>query len=462
MIRVLKSACRLLVAVSLLCAVTAYAGEDRPDIAHQPARTPPEWLKSGVIYQIFPRAFSPQGNLNGVTARLDDLEGLGVNILWIMPIHPIGQANRNGSAGSPYAVRDYYAIDPALGTEDDLRRLVSEAHRHRMKVILDMVANHTAWDSVMLAHPEFYQHDAQGRIAHPYNWLDVAALDYSNPDLRKYMIDVLVYWVRNFDIDGYRCDTAASVPTDFWQQARLALEQVKPDILMLAEASKPELLHRAFDIDYAWPSLTTLNDVMMNGAPATTIRITMETQQALFPTGALHMRITDDHDELRALTRFGYKGALAAFALNATLDGAPLVYNGNEVGDSTQSTAPALFETEKIFWMSRDWHPDTPKFYAALIALRRQHAALQQGETLWLHNSAEQHVVTYLRRAAGEEFLIAINLSNTCVEDAIDVSSTDWREIELPAFKHDNTVLPNLRLDAFGVRIFQREVRQVR
>ncbi len=259
-------------AVSPGAGLLAYAQQPDPAIASLQARPSPEWLKSGTIYQIFVRAFSPTGDLNGVTGRLDDLHTLGVNILWLMPIHPDGQVKKKGSLGSPYAVRDYYAIDPALGTKDDLHRLVQEAHKRQMKVIIDMVANHTAWDSVMMAHPEFYKKDKEGHVTYPYDWTDVAALDYSNPKLRRYMTDVLLYWVKTFDLDGYRCDAAGEVPTDFWEQARKELDQVKPDIIMLAEASKPELLRSAFDIDYAWPMLHTVDDVEMNGEPATKVK----------------------------------------------------------------------------------------------------------------------------------------------------------------------------------------------
>jgi cyclomaltodextrinase / maltogenic alpha-amylase / neopullulanase len=304
-------------------------------IGSTPARTSPEWLKSGVIYQIFVRSFSAQGDLNGVTARLDELHALNVNILWLMPIHPDGQVKKKGSLGSPYAVKDYYAIDPALGTKDDLHRLVAEAHKRQMKVIIDMVANHTGWDSVMMAHPEFYKKDKDGHVTSPYDWTDVAALDYSNPKLRRYMTDMLLYWIKDFDLDGYRCDAAGEIPTDFWEQARVELERVKPDIMMLAEASKPELLKSAFDIDYSWPLLSTMNDVVMSGAPATAVETTVEAQRKIFPIGALHMRVSDDHDELRATTRYGYPGAIAASVLMFTLDGTPLIYNGMEVGDST-------------------------------------------------------------------------------------------------------------------------------
>ena len=443
-------------AVSFGAGFTTFAQEPDPAVASLQARPSPEWLKSGAIYQIFVRSFSASGDLNGVTVRLDDLHKLGVNILWLMPIHPYGQVKKKGSLGSPYAVRDYYAVDAALGTKGDLHRLVQEAHKRQMKVIIDMVANHTSWDSVMMAHSDFYKKDKEGHVTYPYDWTDVAALDYSNPKLRRYMTDMLLHWVKDFDLDGFRCDAAGEVPTDFWEQARKELEEAKPDIIMLAEASKPELMRSAFDIDYAWPMLHTVDDIEMNGEPATKVRDMMEQQDALFPKGALHMRMSDDHDELRATTRYGFPGAIAASALMFTLDGVPLIYNGMEVGDATQSRDPALFEPQKIFWGAEKWHSDYPKFYTLLTSLRREHPALRQGATIWLHNSDEQHVVTYLRRAASEEFLVAINLSNTPFRGSVEAAG-NWKEIELPVSKPKPETVPFLSLNAFEARIFQKQ-----
>jgi len=442
---------RILCILSLICTL-ALAQTDQ-------ARVAPEWLKSGVIYQVFPRSFSQEGTLAGVTSHLDDLHKLGVNILWLMPIHPLGQLKKKGSLGSMYSVRDYYAIDSSLGSKEDLRRLVQQAHSRQMKVIIDIVANHTAWDSVMMAHPEFYKKDKQGNITYPYDWTDVAALDYSNPKLRRYMTDMLIYWIKEFDLDGYRCDAAGEVPTQFWDQARAELASVKPDIMMLAEASKPDLMIKAFDIDYSWPLLSTLNDVVMNGQPATAVRTVIEQQRDLFPKGALHMRVSDDHDELRATSRYGYPGAIAASALLLTLDGVPLIYNGMEVGDSTQSRDPALFEPQKIFWGAAQWHPEYPKFYAALDSLRSQHPALQQGQTIWLHNSDEQHVVTYIRRTESEEFLVVVNLSNSSFRGSIEAAGQHWAAVDLPIAEHAEAALPFLSLDAFGFRIFQKDAK---
>ena len=187
------------------------------DVSNLTARMPLDWLRAATIYEIFPRDFSPAGNLAGVTAKLDELQQLGVNVLWIMPIHPIGTKFRKGDFGSPYSIRDYYAVDPNYGILADFKQLVAGAHQRGMKVIMDLVANHTAWDSVMMTNMSFYKQDAAGRVIPPVpEWTDVAGLNYSSPALREYMIAMLKYWIRTADVDGFRCDVASMVPTDFW------------------------------------------------------------------------------------------------------------------------------------------------------------------------------------------------------------------------------------------------------
>ncbi|SNT42778.1 maltogenic amylase [Granulicella rosea] len=435
------------------------------------ARTPQPWLQSAVIYEIFPRSFSPAGNLNGVTAKLDQLQQLGVNVLWLMPLHPVGQLQKKGPQGSPYAVRDYYAIDPGYGTKDDLHRLIDEAHRRHMRVIIDIVANHTAFDSVMMSHPDFYKHDAQGKILSPYDWTDVAALDYTNPKLRRYMIDMLLYWAKDFNLDGFRCDAAGEVPTDFWESARRELDHLHPGILMLAEASKPELLRSAFDLDYSWPMMAALNDILQHGQSASSLRTTLAQEAAAFPKQSVHMRMFDDHDEQRALGRYGAAGSLAAAALIFTLDGVPMIYNGMEVSDTTESGAPALFENLKIWWQAGEMRPEFPRYYDFLIALRAHEAALRQGATVWIHNSDEAHVVSYIRRTNEDEMLVAVNLSGTPFRGTLEAAGA-WDEVVAPATRQrPNTneaappeasvpapALPALSLNSFGVRIFHRSL----
>src|ERR1051325_2163830 len=445
------------------------------DFSKETARAVPAWARDGVIYEIFPRTFSASGDFKGVTARLDELKTLGVNVLWLMPIHPLGQEKKKGSIGSPYAVRDYYAINPDYGTKEDLRSLVSEAHRRGMKVIIDIVANHTSWDSVLMKEPDFYTRDASGRIIPPEpDWADVADLNYGSARLRDYMVEMLKSWLRDYDLDGFRCDVAAFIPTDFWERARAELERVKPDILMLAEAHEPDLLVKAFDVDYSWPLHSALTEVLMGHRPAGILRESWEEERAKFPRGSVHMRFSDNHDERRAIARFGERGALAASALVFTLDGVPMLYNGMEVGDTAESGAPALFERLPILWQIEQRRPEFPRFYRQMIALRKAHEALRRGELEWVRNSDEARVVSYLRRAQGEEILVAINLSNSpfvgMVEAGGGAGFTDVTPDVAPPLPPDAPAperaprvrpeaLPALALDAWGYRIFRRSVR---
>ena len=430
----------------------------------------PSWIEGAIFYEIFPRAFSPSGTLNGVTAKLDELQTLGVNVLWLMPIHPIGKVKRLGSYGSMYAVRDYYAIDSALGTKDDLLHLITAAHQRHMRVILDEVPDHTAWDSVMMSHPAYYKHDTKGNILYPHDWTDVAALNYADPNLRKYMVDMFVYWLKTFDLDGFRCDDAGDVPKAFWDEISSALRAIRPDVLMLAEASQPDLLGQDFNIDYAWPLMETMNQVIMHGKPASAIRDEMTAQEARFPAGSSHMLTSDDHDTRRAIVRYGAQAALAASALVFTLPGAPMLYNGMEVGDVTPSAGPALFEKVPIFWQSAQVERAFPMFYKAMIPLRESSPALRHGELVWIRNSDEAHVVTYLRRSPEETVLVAVNLANVPFVGSIEVDSTSWKEVPLGDFAQQGEAgmptaqasvprppvgLPTLSLPPFGIRIFR-------
>jgi len=463
----------LLVLISFTISFVDTIAAQQRDVSRLPARATRDWVRDGIIYEIYPRAFSAQGNFNGVTAQLDRLRDLGVSIIWLMPIHPIGQEKKKGSIGSPYAVRDYYGVNPDYGTPADLRRLIAEAHRRGMKVVIDIVANHTSWDSVLMKHPEYYKKDAKGNITYPYDWFDIAALDYQNQDLRKYMTDMLVHWLREFDLDGFRCDVAGEVPTDFWENARTELEKIKPDMFMLAEAHKADLLVRAFDLDYSWPFHSALTDVLQGRAGATDLRLAWEAEVKDGPRGALHMRFSDNHDERRAIARFGEPAALAASALVLTLDGVPMLYNGMEVGDTTESGAPALFEKLPVFWPIAERRPEFSRFYRQMIALRQASAALRRGSLEWLHSSDDARVVSFLRRAKDQEVLVAINFSNRPFRGTIEVGAgNSFVEVtpdvgppqppDDPGFQgqamrpRPAVGLPAITLDSWGYRIFRR------
>ncbi|HVV73256.1 MAG TPA: alpha-amylase family glycosyl hydrolase [Verrucomicrobiae bacterium] len=432
-------------------------------LTNETARTAPQWVRDGVIYELFPRNFSGEGNFNGVTARLDELKDLGVNIIWLMPIHPLGEKMRKGTIGSPYAVKDYYAINPDYGTESDLKRLVAEAHKRNLKVIIDIVGNHTAWDSVLMEHPEFYKQDAAGKIIPPVpEWTDVAGLNYENPKLREYMIGMLKHWIdpATFDLDGFRCDVASMVPTAFWEEAREELTKVKPDIMMLAEASKPDLMVKAFDVDYAWPLHGALNDVLLNGAPASQLTHSWEESRRLFPRGSLHMRISDNHDEPRAVARFGIQGALAASAFMFTIDGVPLLYNGMEVGDATESGDPALFEKIPVFWHPKG-RPPLREIYHSLIQLRQQHPGFRNDRVIWLRNSEPADLMTFMRVDENDEFAVVINFSNRPRVGWVEVMhGEDFRPVTIAGMPAPQAAgFPLFKLNGFEWRIYQRHVK---
>jgi len=456
---------RLIKILLLLCVVLAWSSPTAradADVSWAVARPSPEWLRSATVYEIFPRDFSTAGNLNGITAKLDELQNLGVTILWTMPIHPIGGKFRKGDFGSPYSIRDYYSVDPNYGTLEDFKRLVAGAHQRGMKVIMDLVANHTAWDSVMMTNKDFYKQDATGHVISPVpDWTDVAGLNYANPALRQYMITMLKYWITECDVDGFRCDAAPMVPTDFWEQVRTELAKVKPDLMLLDEGEKPELLVKAFDLDYSWKLMWAMNDVLIHNAPASNIRHSWEESRAQWPKDALRMRISDDHDETRAIARYGMNGALAASALMFTLDGVPLLYNGMEVGDATESADPALFDKLNICWQPhQSERPSFRGIYHDLIQLRKTYAALRNNRVDWLHNSDETRLISFRRADDQDEFCVVINFSNRPLVGKVDLKNTEgFAPVKISGVtSSEGGPLPAFHLDGFEWRIYHRAV----
>ncbi len=461
------------VTISLITILLASCvfGQQQPsrDVSKETARSSQAWIRDAVIYQIWQRAYSQKGDFDSITADLDRLKTLGVDVLWLMPVHPIGQAKKKGTIGSPYAVRDYYGVNPDYGKPADLKRLVAEAHKRGLKVIIDIVANHTAWDNKLItSNPEFYLKNEKGEIVPPIaDWADVAGLDYTKPAVRNYMIENLKSWVRDYDLDGFRCDVALFIPTDFWEQARAEVDKVKPDTIWLAEAEKADLLVKAFDVDYSWELHHAMDKAIHGTAPASGIRKIWEEQLAVFPKNSIRMRFSDNHDERRAIARFGEKGALAAQALMFTLDGIPLVYNGMEAGDTTESGAPALFEKMPIFWKTSERRQEFPRFYKEMIALRKNSGALRRGDLTWLKNSDETRIVTFARRLGNEEMLIAINLTNAPFFGSVEAAG-NYEELTPyigPPPPDDKSkmagkrvpALPTLSLDSFGFRIFRKK-----
>ncbi len=391
----------VIIGAALLVALFAWPGR-----AETPARSSADWVRNAVVYEVYLRGFSTNSSLAELQARLPELKKLGVNVVWLMPIHPTGKEKRKGSLGSPYAVQDFYAINPEFGSLDDFRSLVKATHDAGMKIIIDLVINHTAWDNALVKqHPDWYRHDKAGQIVFPANWEDVAHLDYRSAELRKWMTEMMTYWVRDVGIDGFRCDVAGMVPLDFWEPVRAELEKVKP-VMMLAESSEPEQHVRAFDLTYAWNLRDALVEVLRKGKPATLIAQTLSEEQKKYPVGSLRLRFTSNHDqnawESAAIELYG-PAAKAAAVLAYTLPGVPLVYNGDEIGNPTKLP---LFEKVAIDWKSDP--SGMRNFYEELFATRRQFRALVDGDIKFLRTDS---VVVFVRETKDERVLVAVNVT---------------------------------------------------
>ncbi|MES1199049.1 MAG: alpha-amylase family glycosyl hydrolase [Pseudomonadota bacterium] len=374
----------------------------------------PDWARSAVLYQLNTRQFTPEGTFNAARAQLPRLKALGVDIIWLMPIHEIGVQNRKGTLGSPYSVRDYYSVNHEFGTLADLRAFIDEAHRLGMHVILDWVANHTAWDNVLVTqHPDWYDRDWRGRY-HPtpwWDWSDIIDLDYSKPGLRRYMTEAMLYWVRDVGVDGFRADVAGYVPLDFWENARRELDAVKP-VFMLAEWDQRDVHARAFDATYSWPWNNAMHDLTSGHADVGTLFGYYSGNESAWPADAYRMTYTSNHDqnawEGTEYERFG-AGVDAAIVLSFVGEGLPLVYNGQEAGNRHRL---AFFERDPI-----QWH-DEPHgaLFHQLIALKHATPALWNGAAgarmIPVVNSAPQKVLSFVRFEDGKGVFAVFNFSD--------------------------------------------------
>jgi glycosidase len=375
-------------------------------VACRPARPPQNdtsWMQRPAIYEVFVRDFSPEGNFAGVRAGLDRIQATGANVIWLMPIYPLGQINRKGSIGSPYAVTDYRGINPDFGTAADLRALIGAIHSRRMKVILDFVPDHTAWDhSWTREHPERYVHDARGKISvpvdpngRPTDWTDTAGLNYKNADTRRAVTNDLRYWLEQFDIDGFRMDVAEFVPDDYWKDAITELRSIKP-ILMLAEAGAPRMHADGFDLTYGWDSYGGLKEVW-KGKPAAAWTSHQVQDIASLPNNGRRMRFTTNHDETVSgppVNLFGGPiGARAAFVAVAFLPGVPLLYAGEEV-ESPQKLV--LFEKETVAW-DQPGAEVARAFYSKVMQLERTHPSFAGSDLTPVTTSEPADLISYRR-----------------------------------------------------------------
>jgi glycosidase len=392
----------------------------------------PEWCRDAAIYQVNTRQFTEEGTFAAAEQHLPRLAELGVSILWLMPVHEIGAVNRKGTLGSPYAVKDYYSVNPELGTLDDLRRFVARAHELGLRVILDWVANHTAWDATLVSeHPEWYARNRRGELMPTpwWDWDDIVDLDYASTELRRWMTAAMVHWVREIDVDGFRCDVAGFVPIDFWENARRELEAVKP-VFLLAEWESRDMHAAAFDATYAWSWNDSMHRIAHGKLDLTALNVYYSWNLKFWPHDALRMTFVSNHDknawEGTEFEQFG-DALEAAIVLSVVGEGIPLIYNGQEAGHDRRL---AFFERDPITWRE---HP-LGDLYRRLFALKRQTRALWNGP--WgarmepVRTSAADHVLAFARRSDTDQVLALVNLSaedrSVTLDDTAHGPWTDW------------------------------------
>ena len=379
------------------------------------ATRPVEWAHHTSIYEVNMRQATPAGTINAFMGELPRLRELGVQTLWFMPLTPIAEKNRKGSLGSYYACSDYTSISSEFGTLDDFKNLVRTAHEMGFKVIIDWVANHTGWDHKWTReHPDYYQKDTATcdfKIASGMD--DIIELDFKNPALRKAMIDAMLFWVKECDIDGFRCDLAFWVELDFWKEARPQIDAVKPLFWLgeYDELEKPEY-GEAFDASYSWTWMHRTEDFYKKQEPLDSLISILKRYDDL---GDRTMRtwFTSNHDENSwngtEFEKYGdMAGALAVFS--ATWNGVPLLYCGQEWGNTKRI---AFFEKDTI-----QPGPEAARltaFYKTLLALKRDHPALRAGDTAVhtyrLATTAPREVMAYMRKNGNREILVVLNLS---------------------------------------------------
>jgi len=369
----------------------------------------PDWVKDAIIYELYVRAHSEEGSFEKVTEDLVRLKKLGVNCIWFMPIFPVGQIMKKGPLGCPYAIADFKEVNSEYGSKNDFNKLVAKAHSLNMKIILDIACNHSAWDNVMVKNsPEYYTKNSEGKIIHPLgtDWTDVADFNYDNMAMRDYMWDVLEYWVKDFNVDGYRCDVAELVPDDFWTEALDRLIKIKPDVLMLAEGAHPRLHLNGFHLTYAWDLRSTIYDVLNNKKSVSDISKLLKNKSFKYPKNFCQMNFTENHDKDRTVTYFGNRKDKVAAVITMLLPGIPMIYGGQEIGETK---TPSLFHKNTIIWENDS--NEYQEFYKKLFFVRNNNSVLKTGKYLELKND-NSAIYSFVRHDENTSIVVIANTKN--------------------------------------------------
>lgn len=392
----------------------------------------PKWSFSANVYEVNLRQYSLEGSFEAFGKNLARLKDMGVKILWFMPITPISEEGRLGELGSYYAVNNYKETNPEFGTIADFKKLVHKAHEMNFKVILDFVANHTGnghhW---ITEHPEFYNYEHENEVNHPHGWSDVAELNYDNDGLREMMIDALKFWVKECDIDGYRCDMAHLVPIDFWLQAKEKLAKIKGDLFWLGECEDPEY-HKAFDATYTWRWMHASQEFFQKRMNLQSLLTVLYKSVTEFPCDALRLYFTSNHDEnsWNGTEYEKYGEAAGLFAVfSCTWNGIPMIYSGQELPNKKRLK---FFEKDVIEWEGRFELHD---FYKTLLTLKSNNKALKAASanvlTQIISHPEDHRVFAYLRKHTKDEVLVILN----CCDEGHDFQVKNVRGVFRNVFK---------------------------
>lgn len=380
-----------------------------------------------IMYEINTRAFGPGSDFQAVISRLDEIKKLKVNVIWLMPVHPIGEIN---SVNSPYSVEDYKKINPEFGNIDDFKLLVEEAHKRNIAVIMDWVANHTAWDNPWIENKSWYTQDGSGNIIHPpgTNWLDVADLNFDNMDMRSNMIDAMQFWIDETNIDGFRCDAADMVPLDFWSQALSSLnENTERSLILLAEGARKDHLSAGFQMIYGWNFYSSIKQVFSTELLPKMLNVMHISEYAGMPDGSRRLRFTTNHDEsawdATPIQLFGgVQGALSASVISTFMGGTPLIYGSQEVGEA--NTIP-FFSPSTIDWTQ---NPQMLAEYKLMNTFFQESNTARQSDLVYIEHG---QVVAFMKFSSEGKMLVLAHTREQEVTFAVPDSLQDisWTNV---------------------------------
>ncbi|MUT64738.1 alpha-amylase family glycosyl hydrolase [Paenibacillus sp. NEAU-GSW1] len=388
------------------------------------ALSSPEWLKKSVIYELHLRAFTENG-FRGLAEKLNYFKKMGINTLWLMPFNEVGHERRVGKYGDPYAVKDFYSIDPQFGTKEDLSFFMREAHANGIRVVLDWVLNRASFDHILTeTHPEYFTHNEQGEIYYDVPHREYfAGLEFSSRDMRKYVIEAMKYWISEFDFDGIRLDDSDITPYDFLTEIKRALQEVKTDLILISQ-SYDEYHHlESCDLTYNGNPRILIRQMIDRTITQTDFITIYNSYKYSFPKNALRMNWLEDKEQSRIGEYLGIEHAEPAASILLTLEGVPLIMMGQEFNEHTMETWASLFDEYKLNWDSFD----TGMFehYKFLTRLRTSQPAFWAGELEFVRNS-ENMVLSFIRQHEGVKFLIIVNLSEDSVLVQLDQAADEF------------------------------------